>query len=107
MNKTATNEELFRDSVLIPKALAMIEEEARTLSTSSDLIRRLHIAAAKVIHVRLSNELDAVRKEMRRRGIRAEKINISREEAKVIIAEKLARHIRDITEKLRRQSASK
>ncbi|NEN83965.1 hypothetical protein [Paenibacillus elgii] len=107
MNRTATNEELLRDSVLLPHALTLVEEEAGTISTSRDLIRRLHIVAAKVIHVRLTNELAGVRKEMRQRGIRAEKIDISREEAKAFIAEKLARHIRDITEKLRQQSASK
>lgn len=107
LNRSATNEELLRDSVLLPKALALIEEEARTISTSSNLTRRLHLAAAKVIHVRLTNELAGVRKEMRQRGIRAEKIDISREEAKALIAEKLARHIRDITEKLQRHSANK
>ncbi|WP_088831217.1 hypothetical protein [Paenibacillus tyrfis] len=107
MNQPATNEELLRDSVLLPHALTLIEEEARTLSATKDPIRRLYIAAAKVIHVRLTNELADVRKEMRQRGIRAEKIDISREEAKALIGEKLARHIRDITEKLQQHSASK
>lgn len=107
MNRTATNEELLRDSVLLPHALTLIEEEARTLSATKDPIRRLYIAAAKVVHGRLVNELAGVRKEMRQRGIRVEKIDINREEAKAIIAEKLAQHIRDITEKLQRHGANK
>ncbi|KEQ21717.1 hypothetical protein [Paenibacillus tyrfis] len=107
MNQTATNEELLRDSFLLPHALTKIEEEARTLSDSKDPIRRLYIAAAKVIHGRLANELSGVRKEMRQRGIRTEKIDINREEAKAVIAEKLARHIRDITEKLKQNTTDK
>ncbi|WP_100085730.1 hypothetical protein [Paenibacillus elgii] len=107
MNQTATNEDLLRDSVLIPKALTKIENEARTLSTSSDIIRRLHIAAAKVIHVRLSNELDAVRKEMRQRGIRAEKIDISREETKTQIAEKIGRHLREVMNELQHNAKTR
>ncbi|MFB6367862.1 hypothetical protein ACFCP7_28310 [Paenibacillus elgii] len=101
MIQTATNEELLRDSVLLPHALALIEEEARKLSNSKDPIRRLYISAAKVIHARLTNELAAIRKEMRQRGIRAEKIDINREEAKSFIAGKIGRHMVEVMDELR------
>ncbi|KZE79334.1 hypothetical protein AV654_17855 [Paenibacillus elgii] len=103
MNQTATNEELLRNSVLLPNALSIIEEEARTLSASKDPIRRLYIAAAKVIHVRLTNEMAGVRKEMRQRGIQAEKIDISREEAKATIAEMIGRHMREVMDELQQK----
>lgn len=107
MKRPATNEELLRDSVLLPHALTKIEEEARTLSASKDPIRRLYISAAKVIHVGLTNELAGVRKEMRQRGIRAEKIDISREEAKALIGEKIGGYMREVMSELQRQHTNK
>ncbi|GLI10218.1 hypothetical protein YDYSG_62510 [Paenibacillus tyrfis] len=107
MNQTAmSREELLRDSVLLPHALTLIEEEARALSTSKDPIRRLYIAAAKVIDVRLTNELAAVRKELQQRGILAEKIDIDREEARAVISEQLRWYIREITEELQRHHSN-
>ncbi|KZE75232.1 hypothetical protein AV654_26935 [Paenibacillus elgii] len=107
MNQTATNEELLRNSVLLPNALSMIENEARTLSASKDPIRRLYISAAKVIHVRLTKELGDVRKELRQRGIRAEKIDIGREEAKAFIAEKIGWHMQGIVNELQHNAKNR
>ncbi|MEC0211809.1 hypothetical protein P4H70_22975 [Paenibacillus ehimensis] len=103
MNQTAKNEELLRDSVLLPHALTMIEEDARSIAASKDPLRRLYVAAAKVLHVRLTDELEAVQKEIQQRGLRADKIEVDREEARAVISEKLRRNVREIANDLRRR----
>lgn len=117
-----TNEEfsLIRDSILLPHLQTMVHRSIDDMEHSSGILKRLHITTAQVLLTRISDDLYAVKRELKRRNIKIlndeqsdnvlyyhficrgykDRFGIVREVARSELSVRLAKYIKDLLAQL-------
>ncbi|WP_438449240.1 hypothetical protein [Gorillibacterium sp. sgz5001074] len=67
-----TSEELtlIRDSILLPHLQTMVERSLEDIEHSPGILKRLHLMTARILLTRITDDLYAIKRELRRRNIK-------------------------------------
>jgi hypothetical protein len=115
---TAEELALIRDYVLLPHMLTMVEKGISDMNSSSGILKRLYLAAARMLLARISRDMYAVKRELARRSIRVirdeqvdlvpyyrfickgyeGRFGLVRDEVRGEISTRLARYIRELAD---------